>query len=219
MFSPIITKPSVDSYLSNPLFNPSSEPSLASARESAVSLSSAFQGVDLLLLSSPPPSLSLLSPAAASLPFPLAQTVPPLGEVVTKCRPRYIFWGEGEGFWEREPFGWTGENEKEERWTRAVKLGALGGEEPQGVKKARVSCCLLESLPELTTSVVLRIHATSSITIGRFTGETDKLYSESVYRPSRGGSSGRIKRKEEISSRRTGHRIPRRPVWEAGEDG
>jgi len=58
---------------------------------------------------------------------------------VEKARPRYVFWGEGEGFWEREPFGWAGEGGKEERWTRSVKLGALGGEDMPGVKKARVS--------------------------------------------------------------------------------
>ena len=50
-----------------------------------------------------------------------------------------MFWGEGEGFWEREPFGWAGENGQDERWTRAVKLGALGGEDAPGTKKARVS--------------------------------------------------------------------------------
>jgi hypothetical protein len=50
-----------------------------------------------------------------------------------------MFWGEGEGFWEREPWGWQGSNGKDERWTRSVKLGSLGSEEPQGVKKARVS--------------------------------------------------------------------------------
>lgn len=49
-----------------------------------------------------------------------------------------MFWAEGEGFWEREPFGWAAEaGGKEERWTRAVKLGALGAE-GEG-KKARVS--------------------------------------------------------------------------------
>jgi hypothetical protein len=50
-----------------------------------------------------------------------------------------MFWSDGPGFWEREPFGWTGQDDKEERWTRAVKLGALGGEEIEGGKKARAS--------------------------------------------------------------------------------
>ena len=49
-----------------------------------------------------------------------------------------MFWGEGEGFWEREPWSWIGPGRKEERWTRAVKLGALGGEGAEGGKKARV---------------------------------------------------------------------------------
>jgi hypothetical protein len=47
-----------------------------------------------------------------------------------------MFWAEGEGYWEREPISWQEEG-KEVRWTRAVKLGALGAE-GEG-KKARVS--------------------------------------------------------------------------------
>ena len=140
-YSPILSKPSVDAFLANPLFNPSTEPSLASARESAISLPPAFQGVDLLLVSQPPPSLSLLSTSAATLPFPLAEPAAPLAEVVQKSKPRYMFWAEGEGFWEREPWGWIGENGKEERWTRAVKLGALGD-----AKKARVGVGFLCTL-------------------------------------------------------------------------
>jgi hypothetical protein len=181
-FSPIMSKPSVDAFLSNSLFNPSSEPSLASARESAVSLPSAFQGLDLLLVSSPPPSLSLLSPSVANLPFSLADPAPPLGDAVQKARPRYIFWGEGEGFWEREPFGWAGEGGKDERWTRAVKLGALGGEEHQGVKKARVSHIrsLLETWCRAELAVVLRVHAARSIARGAFARQTCQRDSESV---------------------------------------
>jgi hypothetical protein len=47
-----------------------------------------------------------------------------------------MFWAEGEGYWEREPISWQ-EGGEEVRWTRAVKLGALGAE-GEG-KKARVS--------------------------------------------------------------------------------
>ena len=139
MFSPQVTKKSVDTLLNHAMFNPNTEPtsSLASARQSSAALPSAFSGVDLLLLSSPPPSLSLLSPSFPSIDFPLATEAAPLVDVVTKCRPRYVFWGEGEGFWEREPWGWTSTGAKEERWTRAVKLGALGGA-GEGGKKARV---------------------------------------------------------------------------------
>lgn len=53
-----------------------------------------------------------------------------------KTRPRYMFWSEGDGFWEREPIGWM-EADGEKRWTRSVKLGALG-EQGEG-KKTRVS--------------------------------------------------------------------------------
>ena len=49
-----------------------------------------------------------------------------------------MFWGEGDGFWEREPWGWAGSAGREERWTRAIKLGCLGGDAEVG-KKARVS--------------------------------------------------------------------------------
>lgn len=50
-----------------------------------------------------------------------------------------MFWADGEGFWEREPFGWAGPDGKDERWTRAVKLGALGAlGNPGAGKPARV---------------------------------------------------------------------------------
>ncbi|OCF75228.1 nuclear protein [Kwoniella mangroviensis CBS 8886] len=139
-FSPVISKDSISAILSHPILtgataNPSE--SLASAKQEASALPSAFQGVDLLLLSSPSPHLSTLSPSYASSGVSLAQSAPPLEEVVRRAKPRYLLWGDGEGFWEREPWGWTGPTGKEERWTRAVKLGALGGEAPTGGKKAR----------------------------------------------------------------------------------
>ncbi len=139
-YSPQISQPAVNAILNNPLFNPTTDPttSLASARDASAALPSAFSGVDLLILSTPPPSLSLLSPSFPSLGFPLASPAAPLADLLKKTRPRYLFWGDGEGFWEREPWGWTGTSGKEERWTRAVKLGALGGEDDGG-KKARVS--------------------------------------------------------------------------------
>jgi hypothetical protein len=139
LLSPIMTQASVNSILSNPALQPQSSSlsdSLASARTAA--LPAAFNGVDLLLFSAPPPSLALLSPSYPSLTFPLAAQAPPLIEVIKRARPRYMFWAEGEGFWEREPYGWVGTEGKEERWTRAVKLGALGDEGVVAGKKARV---------------------------------------------------------------------------------
>lgn len=68
----------------------------------------------------------------------VSQSALELAEIVRKARPRYAFWADGEGFWEREPFGWNAAGGGgEERWTRAVKLGQLGAETTG--KKARVS--------------------------------------------------------------------------------
>lgn len=137
-----MTKKDVHHLASNSLFHPNTSAeadSLASARQSTTAMPSPFLGADLLLFSSPPPSLSLFSQSYPTSGVTLEHPATPLSEVITKARPRYLFWGEGEGFWEREPFGWTGADGQEERWTRAVKLGALGGEAPAGGKKARVS--------------------------------------------------------------------------------
>lgn len=49
-----------------------------------------------------------------------------------------MFWSEGDGFWEREPIGWI-DGGSEKRWTRGVKLGALGALGDQDGKKTRVS--------------------------------------------------------------------------------
>ena len=116
--------------------------------------------------------MSLLSPSVGTLGFSLADPAPPLAEVVKQTRPRYVFWGEGEGFWEREPLGWAGSDGKEERWTRAVKLGALGGEEPQDVKKPRVCAeiCsrwggwagLIPLVVDSSFIVVLRLYSSTS---------------------------------------------------------
>ena len=150
--SPIMSKPAIDGLLANPALNPpsSSEDSLASAKKTRVALPSAFTGVDILLVSSPPPSLSLYSTSFASLGFQLATPASPLSDVVVKARPRYMFWADGAGFWEREPFGWWDRNGKEERWTRAVKLGHFGVSPADGQQKPRVrtspgllSFCLL----------------------------------------------------------------------------
>jgi hypothetical protein len=118
-----------------------SNPALASPQNAGDSLASSkapSSGIDLLLLTNPPPSLHLLSPSFSNLNFELAQAVDPLVELVQRAKPRYMFWGAGEGFWEREPFAWDGD-----RYTRAVKLGRLGGEQRPdagpGGKRARVS--------------------------------------------------------------------------------
>lgn len=113
---------------------------LEAAKEQAHALPSAFRGVDLLITTSPPPSLSMLSPSFASSGISLAPAAPPLAEIVKLSRPRYLFWADGEGFWEREPFGWAGAK-GDERWTRAVKLGALGSVNSGAGKPPRVSEC------------------------------------------------------------------------------
>jgi hypothetical protein len=140
-YSPTVTKPSLTQLLTNPALSPtpiSQTPAdLASARSTSQALPPAFQGLDLLLLHQPPPSLSLMSPSFTSFGLPLAEPCGPIEEVLKKGRPRYVFWSAGEGFWEREPFGWSGSAGKEERWTRSVKLSSLG-EQSDG-KKARVS--------------------------------------------------------------------------------
>lgn len=133
-FTPIIHPTSISSILDHSMFNTTTESELAAARQPA--LPTPFQGLDLLLLNSPPPNLQLLSKSFTATRIQLAEPATPLKEVVERSRPRYMFWAEGEGYWEREPISWQEEG-KEVRWTRAVKLGALGAEE-EG-KKARVS--------------------------------------------------------------------------------
>jgi len=132
--TPVIHPSSITSITEHSMFNPTTESELAAARQPA--LPTPFQGLDLLLLNSPPPNLQLLSKSFTATPIQLAEPATPLKEVVERSRPRYMFWAEGEGYWEREPISWQ-EDGKEVRWTRAVKLGALGAE-GEG-KKARVS--------------------------------------------------------------------------------
>lgn len=134
-YSPVITKSSIASILSHPVLAGPEADSLSAAKDR---LTPAFHGVDVMITTSPPPSLSLLSPSFPTLGVALATPAPPLAEVVKHARPRYLFWAGGEGFWEREPFGWASPSGKEERWTRAVKLGALGAVSPANGKPARV---------------------------------------------------------------------------------
>lgn len=133
-----MTKAGIQSVLSHSVLSPAADGSLSAAKDAATALPSAFQGVDVLLTTSPPPSLSLLSPSFSTSGVQLANSAPPLTDVVKAARPRYLFWSEGPGFWEREPFGWPGPNGKDERWTRAIKLGPLGAI-ADGGKPARVS--------------------------------------------------------------------------------
>lgn len=127
----------MQSVLSHSVLSPAADGSLSAAKDAASALPSAFQGVDVLLTTSPPPSLSLLSPSFSTSGVQLANPAPPLTDVVKAARPRYLFWSEGPGFWEREPFGWPGPK-GDERWTRAIKLGPLGAI-ADGGKPARVS--------------------------------------------------------------------------------
>jgi hypothetical protein len=140
-FAPIIHPNSINAILDHPACSPSAAPEseLAAARQQP--LPTPFVGLDLLLLNNPPPNLPLLSKSFTATPMKLAEPAKPLQEVVECSRPRYMFWSEGEGFWEREPISWTEEG-KECRWTRAVKLGALGAE-GEG-KKARVRHSLMK---------------------------------------------------------------------------
>lgn len=134
---------------------------LAAAKEQAHALPSAFHGVDLFITTSPPPSLSLLSPSFPTSGISLGTAAPPLAEIIKLARPRYLFWADGEGFWEREPFGWAGVK-GEERWTRAVKLGALAAVGKGAGKPARVSGYASCRNQALTNTVVLRYQSPSS---------------------------------------------------------
>lgn len=121
--------------LSHSALSAAADGSLSAAKDA---LPTAFQGVDVLLSTSPPPALSLLSPSFSAAGVQLAPPAPPLADVVKAARPRYLFWADGPGFWEREPFGWPGPGGKDERWTRTIKLGPLGAI-ADGGKPARVS--------------------------------------------------------------------------------
>lgn len=125
--------------LASPHLLPPASSSAAASQPSLASLKNPQPtGVDILLLHSPPPSLSLLSPSCTKLDFSLGTGAVPFGDLVRRTRPRYIFWAGGgeDGFWEREPFGWTG---ADGRYTRAIKIGNFGGPPaPEGKKKPRV---------------------------------------------------------------------------------
>jgi len=67
---------------------------------------------------------------------------PPIGDIITKTKPRYIFCsggGKPASFWEREPFTWEDEPD---RVSRFIGLGAFGGEQSDG-RKQRVSVLAL----------------------------------------------------------------------------
>lgn len=99
------------------------------------------RGIDLLLLATPPPDITVFSrnaPASASE----TSTAPYIKKLITAARPRYMLWGaqddetaDGQSaYWEREPFGWDSTGKlREDRFTRAVKLDTFGG--PKGAKK------------------------------------------------------------------------------------
>lgn len=67
---------------------------------------------------------------------------PPIDDIITKTKPRYIFCsggGKPASFWEREPFTWEDEPD---RVSRFIGLGAFGGEQLDG-RKQRVSVLAL----------------------------------------------------------------------------
>lgn len=137
----MMTQTTVDVLKSHPGLQSSpnsTESSLEAARQAAQALPHAFEGVDVLLIPGPPPKIAQLSQSYPSAGVDVSGAAEPLADIIRRARPRYMFWADSQGFWEREPFGWNHEG-KDERWTRAVKLGALGD---QGEKKGRV-CGLL----------------------------------------------------------------------------
>lgn len=138
-FSQYLSATGTSTLLSNPLCQPASTTnsidSLISAK--AAPLPPAFHGFDLLLLPSAPPSTTEGSASFASSGMAASSAdIPVLADILKGGRPRYAFWSDADGFWEREPFGWVSPGgHVEDRWTRCVKLGALGAE-GEG-KKAR----------------------------------------------------------------------------------
>lgn len=85
--------------------------------------------------------------SALSLPSAVAGS-PPIDDIITKTKPRYIFCsggGKPASFWEREPFIWEDEPD---RVSRFVGLGAFGGEQLDG-RKQRVSVLALLNLHRL----------------------------------------------------------------------
>jgi hypothetical protein len=125
-----LSSSAVNTLLSNPLLNPLATDSFANAK---APLPPAFHGLDLLLLPSAPPGVSQLSTSFAASGVNATGGQEVLADAIKGGRPRYVFWSDPQGFWEREPFGWAS-GASEDRWTRCVKLGALGSEQ-----KARVS--------------------------------------------------------------------------------
>lgn len=134
--------------LASPHLFPSSDvlPVLSGANLTLASLKAVPpSGLDILLLQTPPPSLSLLSPTFNQLEFNIGQGASPLVDVIRRAKPRYVFFMGGkdgeDGFWEREPFGWDGVG-SEGRFTRCIRMGQFGGPPPaEGQKKARVRFC------------------------------------------------------------------------------
>lgn len=92
-----------------------------------------------------------------------------------------MFWSQGDGFWEREPVGWI-DGGSEKRWTRSVKLGALG-DQAEG-KKTRVGpermsgCWALVSRTD--PAVVLRIQPASTNACHGGTEPTHQRYRKPV---------------------------------------
>ncbi|KAI0310186.1 nuclear protein [Amylostereum chailletii] len=131
--SPYFSSQTVSKLLSNSLTTSAPKgSSLASIMSSASSSST----VDILISHVWPASITEFS--SVPLPSPALSNLgaPPVDEIISKTKPRYIFssgGGQPPQFWEREPFVWADENG---RITRFVGLGAFGGE-PTGGKKQR----------------------------------------------------------------------------------
>lgn len=75
--------------------------------------------------------------SAVALPPAELSTIgsPPIDDIISKTKPRYIFCsggGKSPSFWEREPFTWADEMD---RVSRFIGLGAFGGEHIDGRKQ------------------------------------------------------------------------------------
>lgn len=90
---------------------------------------------DILLTHCLPASLPLLS-AKPFLPAP-GSAVPELDEVAKVSKAKYHFIGGAGGFWEREPFAWTGPGGG--GTCRAISLGEMGNKGKERVSGARSS--------------------------------------------------------------------------------
>lgn len=133
--SPYFTSQTVSKLLSNTTSSHGLGAPLSSIVSSATSPS-----IDVLISHDWPSVITGFS--TIPLPSPELSNIgsPPINEIITETKPRYIFssgGGHPPSFWEREPFAWA---DQADRLSRFVGLGAFGGEQVGGRKqRVRVS--------------------------------------------------------------------------------